>query len=417
MVFNPSAKPMTVGETRKLPVIGERGRSGGLLGHWWDNTQVQVWLDALYVWGVTRALLLALTYLAPALFGTSSTGHPAGGLIAPLRNWFAQDAVHFIYIAQHGYDQAWRTAFFPLFPLLEHILAPFFGGDYGLAGMFVANASYLGALVVLRDLVGRDFEPDVARRTLLYLSIFPTAFYFFAPYSEPLWLLLAIGSFAATRRRRWWLAGVLGGFAMLTRSQSLVLLVPFAIEFVAARRYGLVRWWEALWAALIPAGLGVYSFYLYERFHDPFAYSTGQGYWQRGLAWPWQSIVASIIALASGSQQNSVVISHLALNLGATLVFLVLTVPALRKLPPSYGLFAAATIVYFLTFPVHYDAVASQGDGRFVAVIFPIFVLVAHWGRNPRLHEALIIGGVGLLTLFSLHFLFHGTWGQGVLWG
>ncbi len=407
------AKADTVAGLRAVQRSGVTGALSGIASKE-PGTWVQVWLDALYVFVATRVLFLGLTYLAPALLGNGNTKLT---VLGALRSWFTQDATHFSHIAQFGYDAWWRTAFFPLFPLLEHIFAPLFGGDYGMAGLVIANASYLGTLVVLRDLIGRDFEPDVARRTILYLSIFPTAFYYFAPYSESLYLLLSIGAFSALRRRQWWLAGALGGLAVLARSQSIALLVPFAVELIAAVRYGVARWWQILWAALIPAGLGVYAAYLAVLFHDPLAFSHAQAYWDRGLHWPWESLTLSIGVLTSGGKFSSVVLTHLLLNLGAIVVFIALAVPVVRRLPRSYGLYAVTLLLYFLLFSVQYGAVSTQGDGRFVAGLFPIFVLVALWGRNQRVHELLIIGQVALLTLLSLHFLFHANWGQGVLWG
>ncbi|GAC1451521.1 MAG: hypothetical protein PVSMB4_11420 [Ktedonobacterales bacterium] len=404
-------------KTAVLPALRVR-RGGSPLARvtdWLGGIRHEIWLDALYVWIATRTLFLALTYLVPALLGPVGTAQPVG-ILGPLRSWVTQDGAHLAYIAQHGYDQPWRTAFFPLFPLAEHLLAPIVGGDYGLAGMLISNVAYLGALVVLRDLVARDFDPDVARRALLYLSIFPTAFYFFAPYSESLYLVLSLGAFSALRRRRWWVAGALGGLAVLTRSTALALLLPFAIEFIAARRYGLVRGWHALWALLIPAGVGIYALYLARMLHDPLAFSHAQAYWTRSLQWPWQGIVEGIGALGTAGQHGTVALAHLALNLAATLVFLGLTVLVVRRLPPSYGLYTAALLLYFLLFPPQYAAIAMQSSGRFVAVLFPVFILLARWGRRPRVHELLLLGQVALLTLLTIHFLSAPLWGNTKLW-
>jgi hypothetical protein len=404
-------------ETAVLPALrGRRGASPlARMGEWLSRFRHEIWLDALYVWVATRALFLTLTYLVPALLGPAGTSQPAG-VLGPLRRWATQDGAHLAYIAQHGYDQPWRTAFFPLFPLAEHLLAPIVGGDYALAGMLISNLAYFGALVVLRDLVARDFDPDVARRAMLYLSIFPTAFYFFAPYSESLYLLLSLGAFSALRRRRWWVAGALGGLAVLTRSTALALLFPFAIEFIAARRYGLARGWHALWALLIPAGVGIYALYLWRLLHDPLAFSHAQGYWTRSLQWPWQGIVEGVGALSTAGKLGTVTLAHLALNLAAALVFLVLTVLVVRRLPPSYGFYTVALLLYFLLFPPQYAAIALQSTGRFVAVLFPVFILLARWGRRPRVHELLLIGQVALLTLLTIHFLFAPLWGNTKLW-
>lgn len=381
----------------------------------WSATRWgRIWLDALLVVGLSRLLFLALAYLVPALLIAPNQPRPQG-LLDPVRLWFTQDAAHFIYIAQHGYDQLWRTAFFPLFPLLEHVLAPVFGGDYGFAGLVISNAAFLGALVILRDLLERDFGGEVAHRATLYLAIFPTAFYFFAPYSESLFLLFGLGSFAAIRARRWWLAGLLGGIATLTRSQAILLALPFAYEVYVAWRAGKTSPWQVLWVGLIPAGVAVYAGYLGVVFHDPLAFSQAQAYWTRGLQWPGESIVTTIQTLAAG-HQPAVLVAHMALNLAALVTFIVLSVVVLRRLPLSYGLYAVATLLFILLVAPTYGAIALQSSGRFVATLFPVFVLLAQWSRRPRLHEILIVGQVAALTLLSIHFMFSSTWGNIPLW-
>ena len=50
----------------------------------------------------------------------------------------------------------------------------------------------------------------VARKAIVYLAIFPTAFFFFAPYSESLFLLLTLIAFREARRDRWGVAAVAG---------------------------------------------------------------------------------------------------------------------------------------------------------------------------------------------------------------
>jgi hypothetical protein len=62
-------------------------------------------------------------------------------------------------------------------------------------------------------LIARDFEPVVARRTVLLISIFPSAFFLFAPFTEALFLALAVWCIAMARERRWLLAGALGFLA------------------------------------------------------------------------------------------------------------------------------------------------------------------------------------------------------------
>src|SRR5262249_51383136 len=86
----------------------------------------RVWLDAVQIWLATRVLFLLLTYLVPTLLVSSSR---VPSYDAALHKWVIQDGAFYQGIAQHGYTAAWQTNFWPLFPLLGHILGPMFGGD------------------------------------------------------------------------------------------------------------------------------------------------------------------------------------------------------------------------------------------------------------------------------------------------
>ena len=72
--------------------------------------------------------------------------------------------------------------------------------------------------------------PPVGLRAAWFLLIFPTAYFLHIGYTESLFLALVLGSFLAARTDRWWLAGILGGLAALTRINGLVLIPALAAE-------------------------------------------------------------------------------------------------------------------------------------------------------------------------------------------
>ncbi len=67
-------------------------------------------------------------------------------------------------------------------------------------------------------------------RAAWFLLIFPTAYFLHIGYTEALFMALVLGSFLAARTERWWLAGLLGGLAALTRVNGLVLIPALAAE-------------------------------------------------------------------------------------------------------------------------------------------------------------------------------------------
>ena len=124
-------------------------------------------------------------------------------------SWHHWDTGHYLWIATHGYTEAWRTAFFPLYPLLESVLMHITGDPFT-AGLLISDIAGLLMLVVLYQLVLEDFDAERAWRTVLYLSIFPTAFFFAAAYNEALFMCFIVTSFYAMRHGRWWWAGLFG---------------------------------------------------------------------------------------------------------------------------------------------------------------------------------------------------------------
>jgi Gpi18-like mannosyltransferase len=121
-----------------------------------------------------------------------------------LNSWNHWDASHYLQIARHGYRVPADAAFFPLFPLLVRGSALLLGHHgYRLSAIVISNLALLGALVILYRLASNEFHERVARRTLLYLCLFPTAFFFFAGYNEALFLFFSCGTLYAARRQRW----------------------------------------------------------------------------------------------------------------------------------------------------------------------------------------------------------------------
>ncbi len=100
----------------------------------------------------------------------------------------------------------------------SRLLARLWPGDELLAALLVSNVAFLGALLALFALTADAFGERVARRAIVVAALFPTAFFFLAPYTESLFLFLSILAFRAARHDRWGRVAVSGALAALTRS-------------------------------------------------------------------------------------------------------------------------------------------------------------------------------------------------------
>ncbi len=137
--------------------------------------------DIIWLFVATRVLLVLVTYIGFILFPVPPHVYPvsAVNITALLTSWNHWDAANFTRIAQNGYQTIYDTAFFPLFPLLIKCIAFLFGNNgYIAIGMILSNLALLGALFALYQIATDMLGEQIGRRTLLYLCIFPTAFFF-----------------------------------------------------------------------------------------------------------------------------------------------------------------------------------------------------------------------------------------------
>jgi len=145
--------------------------------------------------------------------------------------WARWDSRWFVQIAEHAYSSSQTAAFFPLYPGVVAVLGRVLLGHYVLAGIVVSLAACAGSFVLFHRLAERRLGLEGAQRALVYLAIFPTALFFFAGYSESLFLVLTVACFYHMRRRQWLLAGFFGGLASATRVTGVLLFVPYVYEY------------------------------------------------------------------------------------------------------------------------------------------------------------------------------------------
>jgi len=390
---------------------------------WWGAT-----LAVLPVFVVTRFVFLILTYFGGVLFFVPNYWPGHRSLYDILYTWYHWDVIRFATIATRGYVGLEYAAFFPLYPTLERTLNGLFGGNVLLAGMVISNVAYLAALVVLYRFVEVEFDNATAQRTTLYLSIFPSALFFFAAYNESLFLFFMLLCFYTLRRGSWWLAGLCGGLATLTRSIGLLLFVIFLCEFARQMLPRLRQAWRdrqplrsfvlltGLPASLlIPLGLAIFAYMLNLRFHDPLAFTHAQVHWREGLSPPWTAPLVAIKSIVRLSPFTFAV-AHDVIDLTALCLFLVLMV--LCFIGPerfacdqwTFALFGLMALIYALLFPgipgaggIPYDPLPSMQ--RFVLEIFAGFIILARLGRRSWFHQTYLLIALPMLALLTLQFL------------
>ena len=193
----------------------------------------------------------------------------------------SQDSYHYIYLAQYWYDsnpehdQYNFIVFFPLYPILVRLIT--FNFSYiNLSALIVSNVSSAIALLYLFKLTKLDFNDGVAQKAILFLSIFPTAYFLSVPYTEGLFLALIIVSLYYARQGKWPLSGVLGFLAALTRLGGLLMMPVLIVEYLHQKSWKpkKIANLNLLWICLALAGFLIYLNINYQVTGDAFKFVT-----------------------------------------------------------------------------------------------------------------------------------------------
>jgi Gpi18-like mannosyltransferase len=284
------------------------------------------------------------------------------------------------------------------------------------AGLVVSNVSFLLGLILFFRLTELEFQDiGTASRAVLYISIFPTAFYFTAIYTESTFFVLAVGSLYFARRQMWVWAVILGILCSLTRIIGILMWGVVALEWMRLHGWTLAtvyrrQAWLNLWQgfrqdyksaaviATMPAGVLGYMLFLYLRFGDPLAFWSTQVGWNREMVGPFYILWREIQIAAQGDLWKGSIHFRPILNLMAIFTTLLMIIPIWRRLGEGYGLFALLSILIPLSS-------SSMSMTRFMLVIFPIFMIWGRWGRHPIVDRVMTIGFSIFLGIFLAIFV------------
>ncbi len=207
--------------------------------------------------------------------------------------WNTWDTQHYLRIAESGYtsriiyERHLHIVFFPLFPLLTKIFS-FIFQNYLLSGLIVSNISYIIAVFYLYKLVLLDHEKEYALRSIIYFSIFPTAYFLHAAYTESLFIALTVASFYYARQERWAVSGLLGMLSALTRITGIILLPALIIEYLHQKQFkkdNVKK--DILWIFVIGFGFLIYLIINYITYGDPLKFLEIQKeHWGMHLSLP-----------------------------------------------------------------------------------------------------------------------------------
>ena len=316
-------------------------------------------------------------------------------------------------IARHGYyfstDAQSSVAFFPLYPwLMRVVAAPFGGGDRAtwMAGIAISLTAFVLALVALHGLAERLFKDrDVARRTVLYVAVFPWSIFMTRVYAESLFLLTTVLAVRSAYEERWWRAGAWGALATLARPNGLLIGLPLLLLAVRDRPPMRELATRTAALAMVPGALAVYSTYVYSLTGDPIGWMSAQAHWGYSLGHPpWQQLQRMAFGLVEQGPYAYLLATPMApfevLQGLPALMFLALAPVIWRRLGAAMGVYVLASLL------VPLSSNTLEGLGRYSSVLFPAFLLAASV-TAARTHEALVMTSLVFRTLLVCFFV---TW-------
>jgi hypothetical protein len=372
--------------------------------------------DTLFAVVTVQAATVVAAFLANLTFETAVPR----GFSMPFSNarfvevFAAWDSGWYWDIAIRGYyfrtDAQSSIAFFPLYPMLMRLAAAPFGGSPSatwVAGIVVASAANLFALIAIHRFAERIFgSRQVARRTVVYILVFPWSLFLGRVYSESVFLLTSVLALGRAYDRRWAQAGIWGALATLTRPNGMLIAIPLAI--LACRDKPSIRQAIARGAALTPIPLAFAGFcaYVFVLTGDPFGWMSAQSHWGYSLGHPpWQQLQRVTATFIETGAYDYFFTSDVAavelLQAATAVVFLGLTPLVFRRLGAAMGTYVLISLL------VPLSSNTLEGLGRYASVLFPAFFVMAAMTTTAWMYEAIIIVSLVLRTLLVSLFV---TW-------
>jgi hypothetical protein len=313
------------------------------------------------------------------------------------------DGAWYLSIAKDGYEKRpfdltkeSNWAFFPLYPLSVRV-ASVFTGDYRLVAIALSNLFFFAALALLHKAVlAFGYDAALANRTIFYMAAFPSSYFFSLPWTSALFLLLSVGAFLTAKRGVWALAGVCAGLASATHYTGVFLFPALLIFYWQCNRPFKLRA-NILWLLLAPTGLLVFMGYLYSITGNAFAFANSQAAWKVRWGFFMQPLFTFIISpfeLSAGWNFRL-------LNFAAAATALTCGFVWVKKREWAWAFYIFVCAIMPLS------TVTIEGQARYMGVVFPIFIMLAIWGRSPLIDQIIRAVFVAMLTLMTAFFGFH----------
>jgi len=327
-----------------------------------------------------------------------------------LDGWFHWESLWYMHIAREGYTNVpdalghRDTHYWPVFPLLEKLMAIPFGGDMELGAFVLNNAMLFGSVMLFDDFCRRHLDRATARLAGSLLLVYPYAFYYSAGHTESGVLFFSLLTFHLGYQKKWFWAGVA---AMVVGGMR-------ASGFAAGAALGVMYLEDCGWSPrrirpnAVFACLGVlgplgFIAFLQVKFHDPLAFTSGLTAKDWGAGMTFSRFQTSMAVFSSPDAWPPVWLRvNDVFHVLCLVVAVALTLMGTLRFKPHVVVFCALTILVHLTF--------WANEGRYVAPLFPLYVVAAA-SLRPHPNLTFFVVCTSLLFMGVFAYLYgHGHW-------
>lgn len=342
-----------------------------------------------------------------------------------LNRQVAWDSEYYLGIAVGGYDDpaAGREtspftghtipknySFFPFYPLVMKVLM-FPLGIFGLkpiataalAGVIISLLGTLAGLLALWDLSRDYFNEDDRMRSIFYLLIFPTGFFFGMVYTEGLFIGLAFWSLVLMKRNQWFWASLLAVLAAWTRAHGAILALPLIVSWLSSIRWrdnmrGQVDWKWIARGVVVILPLGAYALWRLSPLGEGWA-ELQAFYFGRGFLPIKASISSWMDMFYYATRMSKEGLIYYIIEVFTVLLAFASSIWLLRKDLPV-ALFSLGVVIFSVF------SGSAQSMARYMIVVPAMYLFLATLGRHRTFDRAwtmisLLLMGMSIF-LFSL---------------
>ena len=295
-----------------------------------------------------------------------------GNHLSFLANWDGRD---YIDIAINGYQSQIQTSFFPLYPLLIHLLNYLVRSPL-MSALLISWSAFVGSIYFYLKVVKLIYgirDGVRAFEAVIFFVLFPTGVFLLAAYTESLFAFFSLATIYFALQRQTIRAGIAMALATATHDNSIFMIVFIGLLLWEER----VRLREIITTTAIGClGLVSYMLYLQYRFKNPLQFIAAQ------KTHGWLGYNAPLISELHGRDA----------------VFLLLAIAATwywwhrRK---SFAIYSALYVcIVFLG--------NLGGYGRYVLMDFPIQLMLYETFRNKKLGYALVLAACMSFWMYFL---------------